>query len=330
MSDAAGPADQHRTGTRVLRLLSSPLHGNILRAHLEGPLRLSELQQKAAWPAQTTLRAATRSLRQIGALRSLQVKRMPRSVATELTAIGESVLGTTEALERWLARAPHGPIPFDSTAAEGVMQALTAGWSSPLIKELATQPVTLAELDRRIPELSYPALERRLTRLRITRQVEPLPKAPDSDRGTPYAVTEWLRYATAPISLASRCEYRDFGERLALPSAVEVETLLLLALPLLELPRELNGSAMLAMPTHGAGEPTNGGPVFTGLPVEVERGRVIHIGVAVEEEPHIWAMGPPDAWISTIIDADTSQISFGGGTPALAEELAKGLNRTLF
>ena len=57
-----------RTGGAVLSLIAGPLCVPILRAHLEGPLRLPDLRERIGGAAQTTLRGQVGNLRGVGAL----------------------------------------------------------------------------------------------------------------------------------------------------------------------------------------------------------------------------------------------------------------------
>ena len=46
-------------------------------------------------------------------------------------------------VERWLQRAPAGPLPFDSGEAERAVAALAEGWSATVVHVLAREPHTL-------------------------------------------------------------------------------------------------------------------------------------------------------------------------------------------
>jgi DNA-binding HxlR family transcriptional regulator len=201
--DAAASSDgEVRAGSRVLSVFGNPLNTRILRAHADGPQRLNELQDKVGWSAQTTVRAALSSLRTFGALTKKRAGDSPYAVATVLTPAGEEMLFVADEVEAWLALCPDGPIAAESEEAKVAVKALAGGWSSTLMRALANHPFTLTELDSLIPDVNYPALERRISWMRTTGQIEPAEK---EGRATPYVVTDWLRRSIAPLCAAGRC-----------------------------------------------------------------------------------------------------------------------------
>lgn len=326
---AATPVDDVRAGARVLGLLANPLHGRILRAHESGPLRATELSEKTEWPAQTTLRAAVGKLRRLGLLKRRELGSIPYGIATELTPAGQEVLFVAEVVERWLDKAPQGPIPVDGDAAKGAVKALAAGWSSTIVRSLAFEPASLTELDRRIPEISYPSLERRLSRMRATRQIEP---SPVEGPGTPFEVTDWLRFSVAPLSAAGRCERRHMPEESAPITAVEIEAAFLLTIPIAPLPESANGTCILSvLPEAGErGEESQGTSGVTGVTVEVENGTVTSCRPQLPEDAPVWALGEPMAWLNAVIDGHLEDLRFGDNRPQLTADLVSGLHLALF
>jgi DNA-binding HxlR family transcriptional regulator len=322
--DAAGSFDgEVRAGSRVLSVFENPLNTKILRAHADGPLRLTELQEKIGWSAQTTVRAAISNLCEVGALAKQPVGRTPHAVATSLGPAGDDMLSVADALETWLGRAAGGPIAPDGEEAKGAVKALAGGWSSTLMRMLANRPFTLTELAGLIPGVSYPALERRLSWMRTTGQIEPLEQC---GRGTPYVVTDWLRHAIAPLCAAGRCERRHLESEGAPITAVEVEASFLLALPLAPLPGGARGPCMLAVRTDQAER----GPGLAGVTVEVGRGEVVSCAPEVGAEPATWAVGTPETWLDAVIDGSIEELRIGGADPQLALDLVSGIHQALF
>jgi len=322
MREAAPPAEAEvRAGGRVLSVFGNSLNVRVLRAHAYGgPLRLSQLQKKVGWSAQATVRAAVDNLREIGALSKRPLGDSRYGVATELTAAGEEILFVGEVVEAWLERHPDGPIALDSEPAKEAVKALAGGWSTDLMAVLAAGPFTLSELHRRIPGISYPTLERRLNWMRTTGQIEPVRK---NGRGTPFVVTDWLRYAMAPLGTAGRCERRHLPDRSSPITAVEVETAFLLAMPLAPLPETAQGTCRLAFQlADSEGER----PHIAGVDLRVEAGKVIASTVDLDSEPRTWAVGTTDDWLEALIDGRMEHLRIGGLKPQLALDLAHGLH----
>lgn len=316
-----------RAGSHVLRLVGNPVNTRVLRAHAEQPRQVAKLHTEIGWAAQTTLRASVAGLREAGALVREKNGNTVYGSSNRITPVGEEMLFVAEVLEQWLASAPDGPLEPDSDEARGAVKALAGGWGSSLMRVLAAQPYSLAELDSLIPNIAYPSLERRLAKMRATRQVTP---APGPGRGTPYAVTDWLRRSIAPLCVAGRCERRHMSE-IAVPiTAVEVEAAFLLALPLAPLPPTLHGNCMLAVHT-GSGETgkalTEG---LSGVIVEVQRGKIVCCAAQVDERPRTWALGTPEGWLEAVIEGDVSGLRFGGAKPRLSAALVHGLHLALF
>jgi len=324
-SDAAAFRDgEVRAGSHLLSLFANPLNTRILRVHLDGPMRLSELHERIGWSAHTTLRAAVTNLRKVGALEKGGGENRPLAPTT-LTPAGEEMLLVAGAVERWLALCPAGPIAPDSDAAKSVTKALAGGWSSTLMRALASQPFTLTELNSLIPEINYPSLERRVARMRVAGQIEPVEGA---ERGKPYVVTDWLRRGIAPLAVAGRCERRYLPDVTAPITEVEVETAFMLTIPLASLP-PATGACMLAVPT-GTDESQERGKGLAGVMVEVERGEVVSCAARLKQDPPTWALGTTEAWLDVMIDGRIEELRFGGVRPQLAADLVNGVHFALF
>ncbi len=325
MPDATASIDgEVRAGSKVLSVFENPLNTRILRAHADGPQRLAELQEKVGWSAQTTVRAALSNLREVGALTKESVGDSNYAVATTLTPAGEEMLFVADVVEAWLARCPDGPIAPDGDEAKGAVKALAGGWSSSLMRVLAGRPVTVSELASLIPDISYPSLERRVAWMRTTGQIEPVEK---EGRGTPYTVTDWLRHAIAPLSVAGRCERRHLESETGRITRIEVETSFLLALPLVPLRPGARGPCTLAVQAEAVGSE---GPELSGVSVEVTRGEIVSCVSQVNAEPSTWVAGTHEAWLDAVIDGRIESLRIGGVGQQLALDLVTGLHYALF
>ncbi len=245
---------------------------------------------------------------------------MPYTVENELTPMGEEVLAVADRLEAWLALAPEGPISLDSGAARGIVKAFVDGWGSTMLRGLAARPMSLTELDRRIADFSYPALERRLSSMRMARLIEPHPSS--SGSGRPYALTDWARRGVVPLAAAADCEGRNLRDAAPPVTRIDIEAAFLLATPLVGLGPRTSGSCRLeveAAPGHVA--------EGAGVGVTVERGRV----VACDSELEVadaYARGPAASWFGAIVDGTASLLSFGGSR-RIPEAMVMGLHAAL-
>lgn len=308
-----------RSGERTLGLLSTPLNLNALRALSERPMRLAELRQATGLPAQTTLRGHLGGLEEVGAVAKRPTQRMPYAVENELTPMGEELLGVAGALEGWLGRAPQGSVSLESGAAKGIVKAFVDGWASTIVRCLAIRPMSLTELDREIVELSYPALERRLSSMRMAGLVE---AQPANGNGTPYALTEWARRGVRPLASAARCERVHMGRRAAPVTETDIEGAFLLATPLVGLPNRSSGNCQLEV------EAAPGTRGQSGVKVEVERGRVVACDCDLADGPASYAVGTTTNWFTAITEGTLTELRYGGGT-RFAESFVSAMHRTL-
>ena len=266
-------------------------------------------------------------MRPIGALEKAKVGGSRFAVETELTPMGEEVIYVAEVVERWLAQAPGAPVSPDGDAAKGAVKALAGGWSSTLMRALANKSFTLTELDRLIPGVSYPSLERRLASMKATGQIEAVEA---QGRGTPYVVTDWLRRSIAPLCAAGRCERRHLSDSAPI-TAIEVEAAFMLSIPLAPLPPYANGAAILAVKTDEIpSSEQRHGKSLAGVTVEVEKGEVVSCAALVEDGPPTWALGSPGTWLDVVIDGSLERLRLGGSRPQLALDLASGIHFALF
>ena len=325
-SDATVPPGREiRAGSRVLEIFENPLNTRILRAHADGPQRLAELQERVGWSAQSTVRVAVSSLCELGAL-AKEAKDTRRTQVTALTEAGEEMLFVASEVEAWLERCPTGPIAADSEEAKVAVKAFTGGWSTTLTRALVGGPLTLTEMSSLIPGVSYPALERRVSWMRRTGQIEPLEK---DGRGTPYVVTEWLRHAVAPICAAGRCERRHLEDESARATNVEVEAAFLLVMPLVRLRPDASGGCVLAVEVE-SGDFEDSDSKLAGVTVEVVRGEIASCECRVDPDVRTRATGISTAWLDLVLDGRVDDLRVEGSDPKLALELVSGIHFALF
>lgn len=316
-------ADRIRAGSQGLGVFARQLTARVLRLHAEGPLCPSELEERVGWAPGTSLRTAAATLRRLGALARVDPEEGGRATATELTPAGRELLLVADALEHWLLSSPGGPIPLDSTAGRGTVKVLTAGWDSTIAMALAERPLSLTELNDAIVNTNYPALKRRISKLRSTSLVAPLGRG----KGTTYVATDWLRRAIAPIVVAGRWERRHDPsfERV---TRGEAEAAFMLTLPLVgKLPAGASGTCAL---TVLAAEESEGPPgEIGGVAVEVTRGKIAAFSPNTALAPTTWALGTADAWFEAVIEGRSEVLDLRGTQPELPLGIVKAIHAVL-
>lgn len=312
-------------GGAVLSLIAGPLCVPILRAHLDGALRLPDLHQRIPGATQTGLRSQVEKLRSIRALMRRVPRRMPYTVENELSRAGHGFLGVADVVERWLSRYPDGPIPLGSDDSKRAIGALLGGWESTVLHALAARPLSLTELNGVVPDVSYPSIGRRLSAMRATRQVEALALTAGSK---PQIVTEWGRRAVAPLLSAGRCERVHLEGTTEALTRLDLEAGFMLAAPLISLPVEQSGRCLLAVdPGGSAGTDVarHGGGVF----LEIEHGEAAVPIPDPEREPSAWALGTAEAWVEAMVDGRFGDLEVGGEEPRLAQAVIAELHAAL-
>jgi DNA-binding HxlR family transcriptional regulator len=314
---------QFRSGGYVLSLFSKVLHGLVLRALSGGPLRLAELRRKVGGPAQSTLRGNLDNLIGIGALEKRQSNGngRPHMADNALTSVGTEMLAVADAVEDWFARAPEGPLHLENEMGKTTIKALVNGWDSTMLRALAVRPFSLTELDNLISSYSYPALERRLAAMRLAGFVVPVE---GNGGATPYAVTNWLRQAMAPLLAAIRCERRYMADVTAPLTKIDVETILLLGLPLVELAPDATGASQLAVYGGDDSDWRSAGVRLT-----VESGRIASCSSKLEVNAESLVRGSAADWLDALVCGASRQLEVSGNR-GIALEIVDGLHRALF
>jgi DNA-binding HxlR family transcriptional regulator len=299
-----------RAGAAALSLLSAPLNVYLLKALENGPLPLIDLRRAVGSPPQSTMRVYSRQLVDLGPLERQRQASFPGTVEYASTESGKALLGIGSILEQWLHESPSGPISLGSTASKSATKALVEGWSTNIIRALAAKPLSLTDLNRLIPRISYPSLERRLGALRLADLVEPYA---GEGRGTPYRATPWLRRAIVPLAAGAWWERRYLAEPPPI-GRLDVEAAFLLAIPLVELAAGLNGKCRLAVEIQGGSS-----PVFAGVLLSIEDGKVTSCSSRLEGEADGWVSGSAGSWMRRMNGQD-ADLEAGGDT-----ELVRGV-----
>lgn len=267
-------------------------------------MELIDLRRAVGSPPQSTIRVYSRTLAEMGVLEQRRQREIAGSSLYSLTPSGIALLKVGEMLQEWLNECPDGPVELGSTCAKSTVGALVEGWSTNIIRALAGQPLSLTQLNRLIPKVSYPSLERRLAGLRLAHLVE---AQPGNGRGTPYRVTRWLQRAVVPGIAAAGWERMWVPDSTTPIGRLDAEAAFLLAVPLLDLPDDLTGRCRLAVEVRGGSR-----PVFAGVSVCIEEGRVISCSSRLEGEAGGWISGTPMEWLRRMNGHPGEKLEVGG------------------
>jgi DNA-binding HxlR family transcriptional regulator len=309
-----------RTGASALSLLSVPLNVDLLLSLEEEERSLADLSQAVGLPPASTLRAYLRTLSEWGVVERRQQGAFPGAVSYTLTETGAKLVQTGDVLQRWLKTAPKGALTLGSPGAKSAVKALVDGWDVAIVRALAVRPCTLTELARLIPQVSYPALERRLTAMRKVGQVDG--RRTGNGRGTPYGATPWLRESIAPLIAGAAWERRHAASKSAAIGRLDVEAAFLLALPALRLSPDLSGSCRLAVELRSKAGKSD----YAGATATVADGRVsasARLGGSAET----WVTGTPLDWFRWV-SGRHEEVEIGGDH-TLALALAEALRDAL-
>jgi DNA-binding HxlR family transcriptional regulator len=309
-----------RTGAYALSLLAAPINVQVVIALDGEPKSLVDLRRAAGSPPPTTFRGHLKALAEIGVLERSHAEGAVGAMY-ELRESGRELVSVAETLRAWLAEAPDGPVTLGSAAAKSAVKAAAEGWSTGIMRALASKPLTLTELDRLITDVTYPSLERRLEAMRLAGQIEPVAS---KGRGTPYTVTEWLRKAIAPLIAGVHWERTHMADQTVPVTQVDVEAAFMIVIPMLDLPADVSGTSRLAVELNGSR-----GKRLAGVMVEVEKGQVGTCTSRLEGDPTASGIGSATAWIRAVTDPAPEQLDIDGDHK-LAGALINGLHDVLF
>lgn len=310
-----------RAGTQALSLLAVPLNVHVLRSLSEGPLTLSDLRRTLGHPPVTTMRSYLRRLTDLGIIERRREDDFPGSVSYAIANPGRKLMAVSVVLEKWLETSPDEPVELGSIASKSVIKALIDGWEVGLLRVLAARPLALTELDRLILQVSYPALERRLTAMRQVGLVEPDPEA--NGRVARCRVTPWLRQAVAPLSAAVGWERQCMPDQAPAPSKLDIEATLLLAVPLLDLPSDVEGTCRLVVEFRRDSKAE-----FAGVMLTLQEGKIHSCVTQLEGDANAWAAGSLLDWFRWLRAGDGRGIEIGGSVP-LVHAVEKGFGNAL-
>jgi DNA-binding HxlR family transcriptional regulator len=308
-----------RAGATVLTLLGTARIPRILRSLSDGAKGQVELRRDAGLPAQSTLRGHLKALEDVDAASKRRRDSFPGALEYELTGPGRELLGVAGVLQHWLDGAKHGPLGLDSDPARAAIKGLVGGWLATMLAPLASEALSLTELDKRLTTVSYPTLERRLETMRLNEQVD---LAKRDGAGTPFTLSSWLRLGIASLAAAARWEHRNRPQDATPIARVDLESAVKITAALLTFPPELSGTCRLAV----AGDGRKRGPSGT---LELREGALAFTEAQPDRTADALASATVDAWFAASLDADLSGLNLSGET-GLVKSILREIHRTLF
>lgn len=311
MPGAADPvAGRLRAGGRALLLLADPVSVSIIRQLAPGPLENAELLSRIGFVSRSTYFQRMRDLEELSLLSRKRRGEVPPIAECQLEKTAQGLLPVARRLDGWLMEAPQGSLRLGEPYATATIKALALAWGSTLLRWLAEEAQTLGELEHRVQNFGYRKLERII---RDLLEVGLLERAGIEGRLPTYGVTQWGRMAASTLTAAMRWERQAIPDDSAPVASIEAEGVMLLGLPMIELPREAGGMCALLVD----GEPGNaslGGAVTRireGHPVWWTATGRLQSDV-VELEVDSWVKGGTPAWLGTHSRPPAGLLRIGG------------------
>ncbi|MGN6258087.1 MAG: winged helix-turn-helix transcriptional regulator [Solirubrobacterales bacterium] len=304
-----------RAGALGLSLLAVPMNVEVLLALEKQPMSAVDLRRALGSPPPTTMRRNLKELNELGLVTRRGPSGFQGTVDYGLAEAGRELLAVLEALERWLGESPDGPLRLGTSQAKSAVKALVDGWSAKIVRALVARPLSLTELSKIMPGVSYHSLERRLEALHFTGQIQ---RCAARGRGNPYAVTEWLRRAVGPLVKSMQWESCHAAGKAPSPGRIDLESILLLAIPLVSLPEDVEGTCRLQA------DPGSAGDRACGVTVAVERGRIISCVSRLDREAEALVTTTVPTWVQALANGHTREFE-GNAVGELARSLLAGL-----
>jgi DNA-binding HxlR family transcriptional regulator len=240
-----------------------------------------------------------------------------------LTPFGRDLLFVSTVIDAWLARAPTESLGSETADAKDAIRALVSAWGSTMLRALAVRSLSASELDNLLGSFSYSAIARRISTMGDAGLVSVVGQ---DGNGPAYAPTRWLHEATGPLMAAMLCECLHLDGQATPLGRIDVETLFLLALPLIGSIGTSDGTCQLVVQLEGSDG--NGG-VPAGVRVSIGDGDLVSCVSTLDEAPNEWVSGPASKWLEALVEGSIDELD-SGGRHGLSVALVEALHERLY
>lgn len=307
----------------VLRLLSGGATGAILMALGEGPLRTKTLTEQVPGYTPRTIYRYAGKLAELEVIEREEEPGVPSKVVHVLSDPCGTELYTLviRFADASMTRLPDGRIDAHAWASLGLLADL---WETGMVEELSCEARSPTELSRGSHGLSYHQVNRRAG---LFKTGGLLNEWEGPGRRRCYGLTDKTRRKMGLLAGIARWRHHHVvAEDEEGMTAVEMATLLRVALPLTRLP-EHKGKC-LRLSVIGVDEP--GGAEGEEVWIEVKGDGTVHSCASPPAEPDGWSRGKVKAWIPVILDGEAKGVLVGGDDEKLASSALDGLYETLW
>ncbi|MDX6635619.1 MAG: HxlR-like helix-turn-helix [Solirubrobacterales bacterium] len=305
----------------VLRLLSAGATGAILMALGEGPLRTMELTERVPGYSPRTIYRYAGRLAELEVVSREEEPGVPSKVVHALT--DECGAELYQLVNRFadasLTRLPDGRIDATAWASLGLLADL---WETGMVEHLACEGRSATQLAQGGHGLSYHQVQRRAGMFKTGGLLSLLPG--EGNRRC-YELTEKTRRKMGLLAGVARWRNRHVvAEDEEGMTATEMATVLRTALPLATLPGQVGKCLQFSIRSEDEAG-AEGEEVWA----NVEPGGGVHSCANPPADSDGWVRGTVEAWISVLLDGDSSAV-LGGGEESLVSECLDSLYETLW
>jgi DNA-binding HxlR family transcriptional regulator len=289
-------AERDQLGLRTLQLLAEDWMVSVLRGLADGPIRPAELERGLSHAGHSVVIRRLRRLldselvsceRQSGVPPHPGSAAIPRQAYYSLTDAGRMLFEVTAEADLWertwcseLERgAPAGILAIGLSANQRTRNIMLV---------LADAPLSVRDVQSRLPDLRSSTLRRRLSNLVLGGLLE----RQDLGHVQRYELTARARRLTMVAMLAGRWEWQWFRPEHAIPGS-DFNDLLHMLAPMARVPGPAAGICQLHLEAHGAAAPD--------IYLAAQAGSILALPEAPATPPEAVGHATPEAWCDALL-----------------------------